>query len=171
LIVLGIDPALIKTGWGVVRSVSNNLSYIASGTIVTDAKLPIELRLKNIFCEIDKIIKRYKPDCFSIEETFVNMNPTTSLKLGEARGVAILCGGMNNLPVFEYKPNLIKKSITGVGKATKSQIGMMVKCLLPQANLRTEDEADALAIAVCHINVNPSFMAGINGRANLADRR
>jgi crossover junction endodeoxyribonuclease RuvC len=157
LIVLGIDPALIKTGWGIVRSMNNNLSYIASGTIVTDTKIPIELRLKNIFCEIDKIIKKYQPDHFAIEETFVNMNPTTSLKLGEARGVAILCGGMNGLPVFEYKPNLIKKSVTGVGKATKDQIGVMVKCRLPLVNINTEDEADALAIAICHIN-NGYFM-------------
>jgi crossover junction endodeoxyribonuclease RuvC len=162
LIVLGIDPALIKTGWGVVSNINNNLSYIASGTIVTDTKLPIELRLKNIFCGIDKIIKQYKPDCFSVEETFVNMNPMTSLKLGEARGVAILCGGINGIPVFEYKPNLIKKSITGVGKATKAQIGMMVKCLLPRVNLKTEDEADALAIAICHINVNPNFINNHN---------
>lgn len=152
MIVLGIDPALIKTGWGIVKNIDNNLSYIASGTIVTNTTLTIELRLKNIFQEINNVIKQYKPDCFSIEETFVNKNPLTSLKLGEARGVAILCGGVNNLPVFEYKPNLIKKSVTGIGKATKTQVGVMIKHLLPKVDLKSEDEADALAIAICHIS-------------------
>jgi crossover junction endodeoxyribonuclease RuvC len=152
LIVLGIDPALIKTGWGVVRGLNGNLSFVACGTITTDPKLSIELRLKNIFDRMDDVIKQYSPDHFSIEETFVNMNPASSLKLGEARGAAILCGSMNNLPVFEYKPNSIKKSVTGVGKATKEQVGMMVKRLLPLSNAKTEDEADALAVAICHIN-------------------
>ena len=152
MIVLGIDPGLIKTGFGVVDFKDNNLKYIASGTIFTDASLSIEFRLKNIYDKINDIIKQYRPDFFSIEETFVNNNPTSSLKLGQARGVAILCAGENNIPVFEYKPNTIKKTVTGVGKAAKNQIGMMIKCLLPAVDLKTEDEADALAIAICHIN-------------------
>ncbi len=152
MIVLGIDPGLIKTGYGVVKMENNNLSYMDSGTIFTDAKIPIECRLKNIFNHIDKIIKIYKPDFFSIEETFVNNNPTSSLKLGQARGAAILAAGINNVQVFEYKPNAIKKSVTGVGKAAKNQVGMMIKCLLPTVELKTEDEADALAIAICHVN-------------------
>lgn len=152
MIVLGIDPGLIKTGFGVVDFKDNNLKYIASGTIFTDASLSIEFRLKNIYDKINDIIKQYKPDFFSIEETFVNNNPTSSLKLGQARGVAILCAGENNIPVFEYKPNTIKKTVTGVGKAAKNQIGMMIKCLLPAVDLKTEDEADALAIAICHVN-------------------
>ena len=143
MIVLGVDPGLIKTGFGVVSFNNNNLKYVASGTIFTDTKISIELRLKNIYDELTKIIKEYKPDFFSIEETFVNNNPISSLKLGQARGVAILC---------EYKPNTIKKSVTGVGKATKDQVGMMVKTLLPAVDLKTEDEADALAIAICHVN-------------------
>lgn len=150
--VIGIDPGLIKTGWGVVEQENNNLKYIASGAIITNSKLPIAERLTNIFTKVDEVIKTYKPQVFSIEETFVNKNPNTSLKLGEARGVAILAGGMNNLQVFEYSPNLIKKTITGVGKANKDQVVMMVKCLLPLSNTKTEDEADALAIAICHIN-------------------
>lgn len=152
MIVLGVDPGLIKTGFGVVSFNNNNLKYVASGTIFTDTKISIELRLKNIYDELTKIIKEYKPDFFSIEETFVNNNPISSLKLGQARGVAILCAGENNLKVFEYKPNTIKKSVTGVGKATKDQVGMMVKTLLPAVDLKTEDEADALAIAICHVN-------------------
>lgn len=158
MLVLGIDPGLIKTGYGIVNLKDNNISYITSGTIITDTKLNIENRLKNIYVNINNLIESYKPDFFSIEETFVNNNPTSSLKLGQARGTAILCAGMNNVPVFEYKPNTIKKSITGIGKATKEQIGMMIKCLLPQVNLKTEDEADALAIAICHINnFNPNI--------------
>ena len=152
MIVLGIDPALIKTGYGIISMKDNNISYITSGTIVTNTKLPMEERLKNIFVNINQLIETYKPDYFSIEETFVNNNPTSSLKLGQARGVAILCAGINDIPVFEYKPNTIKKSVTGVGKATKDQVGMMVKCLLPQVQLKTEDEADALAIAICCAN-------------------
>jgi crossover junction endodeoxyribonuclease RuvC len=152
MIVLGIDPALIKTGYGLVEMKNNTLTYIASGVIHTDTKMSIENRLQNIFVEINKIIEKYKPDYFSIEETFINNNPTTSLKLGQARGVAILSAGINNLKVFEYKPNTIKKSVTGVGKATKDQIVMMIKCLLPLSNVKSEDEADALAIAICHVN-------------------
>ena len=152
MIVLGVDPGLIKTGYGVIKIEDNHLSHIASGTIFTDAKLPIEMRLGNIFNNLNEIIKTYRPDHFSIEETFVNNNPISSLKLGQARGVAILTAGVNGLEVFEYKPNTIKKSITGVGKATKDQVGMMIKCLLPTVNPKTEDEADALAIAICHVN-------------------
>lgn len=158
MLVLGIDPGLIKTGFGLVNFKDNNISYIDSGTIFTDTKISIEDRLKNIYVNINNIIEKYKPDFFSIEMTFVNNNPISSLKLGQARGVAILCAGINNIPLFEYEPNTIKKSITGVGKATKEQVGMMIKCLLPTVKLKTEDEADALAIAICHINnYNPNI--------------
>jgi crossover junction endodeoxyribonuclease RuvC len=114
--------------------------------------MPIEGRLKNIFNGLNDILATYKPDYFSIEETFVNRNPVSSLKLGQARGAAIVCAGLNNIRVFEYKPNTIKKTISGFGKAMKCQVGAMVKHLLPCANIETEDEADALAIAICHIN-------------------
>lgn len=152
MIVIGVDPGLIKTGYGIVGYKSGVISYITSGTIFTNSKISIEFRLKNIFCEISEILDKYKPDFFSIEETFVNNNPMSSLKLGQARGTAILCAGIKNIPVFEYKPNTIKKSVTGVGKAAKNQIGMMIKHILPLVNLKTEDEADALAIAICHVN-------------------
>ncbi|MDR3078553.1 MAG: crossover junction endodeoxyribonuclease RuvC [Rickettsiales bacterium] len=152
MIVLGVDPGLLKTGYGLVRSEGGGLFYLASGTIVTDAKMPIECRLKNIFTGLNDLLILHRPDYLSLEETFVNSNPLTSLKLGQARGVAILCAGLNNIEVFEYKPNTVKKSVTGVGKAAKGQIGIMVKYLLPTVTLRSEDEADALAIAICHIN-------------------
>jgi crossover junction endodeoxyribonuclease RuvC len=152
MLVLGVDPGLLKTGWGLVKFVNGNLIYVDSGTIFTDSKLPMEQRLKNIFDNLDFIMKKYNPDYMSIEETFVNNNPVSSLKLGQARGVAILTAGINNIEVFEYLPNAIKKAITGVGKATKEQMVTMIKCLLPLSNTKTEDEADALAMAICHIN-------------------
>ncbi len=151
-IVIGIDPGLLKTGWGIVGLDNNNLIYINSGTIFTEQKLPIELRLKNIYTNIDTIIKTYKPRSFAIEQTFMNNNAVSSLKLGHARGAAILAAGMNNLDVFEYLPNAVKKAVTGIGKAHKDQIVTMIKCLLPLSSTKTEDEADALAIAICHIN-------------------
>ena len=152
MIVLGIDPALIHTGWGVVKFENNNLIYMNSGTIVVDSKLSIEKRLTTIFESVSDIIHKYKPDYLSIEETFVNSNPLTSLKLGEGRGASILAAGVNNIPVVEYSPNCIKKTITGVGKAEKQQVINMIKILLPNSNTKTSDEADALAIAICHIN-------------------
>lgn len=152
MIVIGVDPGLIKTGYGIVKYRDGVISYVTSGTIFTNSQISIEQRLKNIFCKLSDILDTYKPDFFSIEETFVNNNPMSSLKLGQARGIAILCAGLKNIPVHEYKPNTIKKSVTGVGKAAKNQIGMMVKCLLPAVDLKTEDEADALAIAICHVN-------------------
>ncbi len=152
MIIIGIDPGLIKTGWGVIRKINNEVKYIASGTIKTDVKLPISERLHNIFNNVDNLIKTYKPDQFAIEETFVNNNPLSSLKLGHARGVAILAASMNNLPVFEYSPNLIKKTVTGAGKAEKQQMVAMVKYIFPTVNLKTEDEADSLCIAICHCN-------------------
>ena len=156
-VVLGIDPGLIKTGFGVVESVNNTLVYINSGTIFTDTKLTLELRLSNIFNELTKIIETYNPEVISIEETFVNNNPMSSLKLGEARGIAVLVAGLNNIPLYEYKPNMIKKTISGAGKAGKEQIKTMVKFLLPLAKPKTEDESDALAIAICHIHNNKLF--------------
>lgn len=152
MIIIGIDPGLIKTGWGVIEKINNQVKYVASGAIKTDAKLPLSERLINIYNHVDKLIKTYKPQQFSIEETFVNNNPLSSLKLGHARGVAILAGALNNIPVFEYSPNLIKKTVTGVGKAEKQQMVAMIKYIFPGINIQTEDEADALCIAVCHCN-------------------
>lgn len=152
IVVLGVDPGLLKTGWGVVKFEGGNLSYINSGTIFTNSKLSMEERLKNIFVNLNLVIQTYKPNYMSIEEIFVNNNAVSSLKLGQARGVAILAAGMNNLKVYEYLPNAIKKAVTGIGKASKQQIVLMIKCLLPLSNTQTEDEADALAMAICHIN-------------------
>ena len=155
--IIGIDPALIKTGWGVISVEKNTITYIASGTIKVNAKLPMAERLKGIHDELNKIISLYKPDEFAIEETFVNKNPATSLKLGQARGVAMLTGSLNGLQVFEYSPNFIKKCVVGAGKACKSQVMAMIKYILPVVELKGEDEADALAVAICHCNNRKVF--------------
>ena len=152
MIIIGIDPGLIKSGWGVINKIDNQIKYIASGTIFTDSKLPMSERLLNIYKNVDELIKKYQPENFSIEETFVNNNPVSSLKLGHARGVAILAASMNNIPVFEYSPNLIKKTLTGAGKAEKQQMVAMVKYIFPGITIKTEDEADSLCIAICHCN-------------------
>lgn len=152
MIIIGIDPGLIKTGWGVINKIDNQIKYIASGTIFTDSKLPMSERLLNIYKNVDELIKKYQPENFSIEETFVNNNPVSSLKLGHARGVAILAASMNNIPVFEYSPNLIKKTLTGAGKAEKQQMVAMVNYIFPGITIKTEDEADSLCIAICHCN-------------------
>ena len=152
MIIIGIDPGLIKTGWGVIKKVDNQIKYINSGTIITNSKLPLSERLLNIYSNVNELIKLYKPEHFSIEETFVNNNPLSSLKLGHARGVAILAAATNNIPVFEYSPNLIKKTLTGAGKAEKCQMIAMVKYIFPGITIKTEDEADSLCIAICHCN-------------------
>ncbi len=152
MIIIGIDPGLIKTGWGVINKIDNQIKYVASGTIFTDSKLPMSERLLNIYKNVDELIKKYQPENFSIEETFVNNNPVSSLKLGHARGVAILAASMNNVPVFEYSPNLVKKTLTGAGKAEKQQMVAMVKYIFPGITIKTEDEADSLCIAICHCN-------------------
>lgn len=152
MIIIGVDPGLIKTGWGIINKIDNSIKYVASGTIKTDAKLPLGDRLKNIYDNLNQLIEIYRPEQFSIEETFVNNNPVSSLKLGHARGVAILAAANNHIPVFEYSPNLIKKSLTGAGKAEKQQMVAMVKYIFPTIELKTEDEADSLCIAICHCN-------------------
>jgi crossover junction endodeoxyribonuclease RuvC len=147
--IIGIDPGLNKTGWGVVEVINNNFVYVDSGAIHNDVKLPICDKIKHIYGELGLILKKYCPEIGAIEETFVNKNPLSSLKLGHARGVAMLAMANFGIEVNEYSPNLIKKTITGAGKAEKRQIGVMVKMLLPKSNVKTEDEADALAVAMC----------------------
>ncbi|GMO63749.1 MAG: crossover junction endodeoxyribonuclease RuvC [Rickettsiales bacterium] len=150
MIIIGIDPGLIHTGWGIIEKSGNSIKYIASGVINTPTTKPLQDRLLNIYNKINEVIVEYKPDEFAIEETFVNDNPITSLKLGHARGVAVLTSAINNIPMAEYKPNQIKKAITGAGKADKMQMLAMVKYIFPTTNITSPDEADALSIAFCH---------------------
>ena len=152
-IILGIDPGLVNTGWAIIESKSSNLKYIASGTVVSTAKQNTAERLLKIYQAIVQVILEYQPMEFAIEDSFVNNNPLSSLKLGQARAAAILAAGNANLQVFEYAPRLVKKAIVGSGAADKIQITSMVKYLLPTAILKNEHEGDALAVAICHSNI------------------
>ncbi len=148
--IIGIDPGLTKTGIGIIEVKNNALSFIDSQTVYSSPKDPIATRLQHFHKSLIDIISLHKPEIAAIEETFVNKNPLSSLKLGHVRGSLILSLGICNLPVFEYSSTAIKKAVVGVGRAEKAQIQAMIKILLPKANFKTEDEADALACAICH---------------------
>jgi crossover junction endodeoxyribonuclease RuvC len=152
-IIIGIDPGLINCAWGIIKTENDNLQYIASDTIVTSSAAPMVDRLGKIYNALHKAIKAYSPIECAIEETFVNKNPMSSLKLGQARGVAILAANQLGIKVFEYSPRLIKKSLVGSGRADKHQVESMVKFLLPKADVKSNHESDALAVSICHANI------------------
>lgn len=149
--ILGIDPGLQKTGWGIVEAVDNRLSFITCGLIKTDPDLSLAERLAEIDAGMQRVVSEHSPDECAIEETFVNSNPVSALKLGCARGVAMVVPARMGIPVAEYAANLIKKSVVGNGHASKDQVEMMVRTLIPMAGRALgADEADAIAIAICH---------------------
>ncbi len=150
--IVGIDPGLRKTGWGVIESDGVRLRYVESGHIASNNADPLAYRLREIYEGLSNVIAAFRPREAAVEETFVNENAKATLKLGQARGMALLAPAMKGLVVGEYPPNLIKKSVVGSGHADKKQIQMMVKMLLPKADFSSADEADALAIAICHAN-------------------
>jgi crossover junction endodeoxyribonuclease RuvC len=147
---IGLDPGLRHTGWGVVEAAGNRLRHVADGVVHAREGRPLAERLVELFRQLNAVLERYAPDEAAVEESFVNKNPASTLKLGVARGVVLLAPAARGLPVFEYSANLIKKSVVGVGHADKQQIEMMVKRLLPGAALEAPDAADALAVAICH---------------------
>ena len=151
--VLGIDPGLLHTGWAVVDTAGQSRKYIASGVILPNSKMEMSRRLVTIFQELTKICKTFEPDECSIEIIFVNKNPKTTLLLGQARSAAIVAVANQDIPVFEYEPNVIKKALTGAGHADKSAVDKMVQILLPLAKPKTPDESDAIAIALAHTNM------------------
>ncbi len=161
--ILGIDPGLQKTGWGMIVSESNRLQFLACGTIQTNPAQTTAERLAEISMQLEKIINEWTPDEAAIEETFVNKNPASALKLGVARGAAMVTPARMGLSVAEYPANLVKKSVVGTGHATKDQIGMMIHTLLPTSGKMGADAADALAIAICHAHHAASrrLMGGI----------
>lgn len=150
VVLLGIDPGLQRTGWGVIVSKNNNLSFLGCGMITTDNKQDLATRLKTLHDGLSEVINRYHPAEAAIEETFVSVNGASTLKLGQARGAIILALSLARLPVFEYSATMVKKSVVGSGHADKRQIGMMVKTLLPASHAKSADAADALAVAICH---------------------
>ena len=147
---LGIDPGLRRTGWGVIEAVDNRLAFVAAGVIASDGAKPTPVRLAQLFDGLTAVIERHLPAEIAVEETFVNANPRSTLALGQARGIALLAPARLGLPVAEYSPNLVKKTVVGTGHAAKAQIQLMVRTLLPGCRPSSADAADALAVAICH---------------------
>lgn len=148
--ILGIDPGLQKTGWGIVESSGSSLNFISSGLIRTNPKSAMPERLSTLYHGIIGVMEDYSPQEAAIEETFVNKNPASALKLGQARGVLLMTPAIKGLSVGEYSANKVKKSVVCSGHASKEQVGMMIKTLLPACGTISEDEADALAVAITH---------------------
>jgi crossover junction endodeoxyribonuclease RuvC len=147
---IGFDPGLRATGWGVIEADAGRLFYVADGVVTTDNDLPLAQRLVQLADGLSQLIRAYGPTEAAVEETFVNKNAVSTLKLGQARGIALLVPARAGIPVAEYLPNLVKKTVVGTGHAAKQQVQMMVRILLPGAVMATADAADALAVAICH---------------------
>jgi crossover junction endodeoxyribonuclease RuvC len=164
--ILGIDPGLSRTGWGVIESEGNRLRHVAHGVVISDPAAALSDRLSSIYSELAKIIVTWAPQEAAVEEVFVNKNPGSTLKLGMARGVALLAPAMTGLTVGEYAANLVKKSIVGTGHADKAQVAMMVAMLLPGVKAKA-DAADALAVAICHAHhrLAPGAALAVQARA------
>jgi crossover junction endodeoxyribonuclease RuvC len=148
--IIGIDPGLRNVGWGVIAVAGSRLTYVACGSIKTRADLSLAERLAHIHRGLTALIEAERPDEAAVEETFVNRDPQSALKLGQARGIALAAPALLGLPVAEYAANVVKKTIVGVGHAEKEQVAMMVKMLLPACQIGSPDAADALAVAITH---------------------
>lgn len=150
IIILGIDPGLQRTGWGVIAQNGNALSLVACGVLKSDAEDGLAYRIKLLGDGLHDVIARYKPQESAIEETFVSVNGQSTLKLGQARGALLLTLAQANLPIAEYAATKVKKSIVGAGRAEKNQVAQMVQILLPGCGKFGADAMDALAVAICH---------------------
>lgn len=148
--IIGIDPGLRRTGWGIIETLGNSLRFIASGTVTSDGDLDLASRLCQLHDGLAEVVHTHQPHEAAVEQTFVNKDAVATLKLGQARGIAMLVPARAGLLVAEYAPNAVKKSVIGVGHGEKQQIHMMVKILMPKAEFKGNDAADALAIAICH---------------------
>ncbi len=148
--IIGIDPGLRNLGWGIIDSDGSRFSFVASGVVRSAADLAMAERLQQLYTGLAAAIAAHGPGEAAVEETFVNCDPQSALKLGQARGIALVVPALNGVRVWEYAANLIKKTVTGSGHAQKEQIAMMVRVLLPKSNSATGDAADALATAICH---------------------
>jgi len=148
--ILGIDPGLQRTGWGVIECAGTKLRHVNHGIVTSTAKAALADRLREIHQGLTAVILEHAPHTIAIEETFVNVNGQATLKLGQARGVALLAAAEAEVPIAEYSPNKVKKSVVGAGHAAKEQIGLMIGVLLPGCKIDQADAADALAIAITH---------------------
>ena len=163
--VLGLDPGLRHTGWGVIDVDGNRLTYVADGVASAPSDLPLGERLVMLFRQLGEVLERFRPDAAAVEETFVNKNASSTLKLGVARGVVLLAPAERGVPVAEYSANLVKKSVVGAGHAEKAQVQLMVRRLLPGCTVLKADAADALAVAICHAHYRASRIAWAAGAA------
>ena len=150
LIILGLDPGLGTTGWGIIRAEGNRLAHVANGQCKTDSAEPLPKRLAHLASQLDALIADHKPEAAAAEEVFVNKNPQSTLKLAHARGVVLLCAARAGIEVGEYAARLVKKAVVGVGNADKAQVHAMVARLLPGVKIAGPDAADALAVAITH---------------------
>ncbi|NQX95782.1 MAG: crossover junction endodeoxyribonuclease RuvC [Erythrobacter sp.] len=153
-LILGLDPSLSCTGWGVVRSEGSRLSHIANGQIPTDPKAPLPERLAALQAQISEVIALHRPDKAACEEVFVNKNPKSTLKLAQARGAVLAACGAASLPVTEHSARKVKQSVVGTGAADKRQVGAMIKVLLPGVSVAGADAADALAVAIADAHLS-----------------
>lgn len=160
--IVGIDPGLRATGWGVVAIKGNQLSFIAAGTIKAPTEGELAGRLNVLHAGLTEVLRNWQPDEAAVEQTFVNRDAAATLKLGQARGVCMLAPAQFGLSVAEYAPNAVKKAIVGAGHAEKGQIRAMVHVLLPRATFDSDDAADALAIAICHAHHRQSARVGLS---------
>ena len=156
--ILGIDPGLRRTGWGVVALEGNRLSFLACGSLATDERAELAVRLLAIHDGLRRVVEQHAPDEAAVEATFVNKDASATLKLGQARGIAMVVPARAGVSVAEYAPNLVKKSIVGAGHGDKAQVRMMIGVLLPRADPKSEDAADALAVAVTHAHHRQSVL-------------
>ena len=148
--ILGLDPGLRITGWGLISIQGNRLAYLAHGAVHSDPAKPLAQRLNQLYAGLISVLQAHTPDEAAVEETFVNKNAASALKLGMARGVVLLAPSSYSLVVGEYSANKVKKSVVGVGHADKTQVALMVQRLLFGCKIVTQDAADALAVAICH---------------------
>ncbi|HEX6741126.1 MAG TPA: crossover junction endodeoxyribonuclease RuvC [Sphingomicrobium sp.] len=148
--ILGLDPGLGSTGWGLIRAEGNRLDHVANGQIKTDPLMPLPQRLAKLADDLDRVLAEHQPVAAAAEEVFVNKNPQSTLKLGQARGVALMCAARAGIAVGEYSPALVKKALVGTGAADKAQIHAMVQRLLPGLKIAGPDASDALAVAITH---------------------
>lgn len=163
---LGLDPGLQRTGWGVIEVEGNKLSHLAHGVVSSGRTKPLSERLVELHDGLSAIIETWAPDEAAVEETFVNKNPRSTLKLGQARGVVLLAPGLKGMPVAEYAPNMVKKSVVGVGHADKDQVRAMVGVLLPGTGVESADAADALAVAICHAHMSQARILQLVGEGS-----
>src|SRR5271154_3544088 len=156
--ILGIDPGLRRTGWGIVEITGNRLGFLGCGSVTTNDRDALATRLLAIHDGLMRILDQFHPDEAAVESTFVNKDAKATLKLGQARGIAMVVPARAGVPVAEYAPNLVKKSIVGAGHGDKVQVRMMIGVLLPKADPQSDDAADALAIAVTHAHHRQSVV-------------